>query len=324
MTKLLRDYAYYRTGGECAALYEPATIQELSNVMKDLHRTKMPFFVLGGGTNSLVWDEYYPGAVIIFTKMKSIRLEGNDLICGAGVENTLIAQKALAGSLAGVSWMNRLPGQIGATVRMNARCYGGEISQVVSSVTAVLPDGTIQAYTPADGIFKGYKDTLFMANGAIIAEVTLSLMPGDAQVIADHMQYCEDDRIKKGQFQYPTCGCVFKNSYAVGVPSGMLLDRSEAKSLNKTNVALNPQHSNFVYNKGATSQEILDFTLAMQELVFKEYGVWMEYEMEILGQLKPDLQARVKELRAPQIKSEAIDALKEQFKRNANRMKPET
>ena len=129
--------------------------------------------MLGGGTNSLVLDDYFPGAVIVFSKMTSIRVEkNNQLVCGAGANNTVIAQTACKSSLSGISWMNRLPGQIGATVRMNARCYGGEISQVVTAVKAVLPDGTIQTFTPADGIFKGYKDTLFMDNGAIVAEAT--------------------------------------------------------------------------------------------------------------------------------------------------------
>lgn len=323
-TKKLSDYAYYRTGGQCSALYEPQSIEELSRILKDLHEKKTPFFVLGGGTNSLVWDEFYPGAVIIFSKMKSIRRVGDSLVCGAGVDNTTIAQSARDGSLTGVSWMNRLPGQIGATVRMNARCYGGEISQVVSSVKAVLPDGQIKIYTPVDRIFKGYKDTLFMDNGAVIAEATLSLKPGDQKQITEHMHFCEEDRIKKGQFVYPTCGCVFKNNYTVGVPSGMLLERAQAKSLNQAKVALNPLHSNFVYNKGASSHEILKFTLAMQELVYQEFGVWMEYEMEILGQLKPDLQKRVKEIRPNHLVEEKVAPLRQQFQKNDSKMKPET
>ena len=323
-TKKLSDYAYYRTGGQCSALYEPHTIEELSKILKDLHRAMTPFFILGGGTNSLVWDEFYPGAVIIFSNMKSIQRVGNSLVCGAGVDNTKIAQTARDGSLAGVSWMNRLPGQIGATVRMNARCYGSEISQVVSSVKAVLPDGTIKHYTPGDRIFKGYKDTLFMDNGAVIAEATLNLAPGDQNMISDHMKFCEDDRVKKGQFVYPTCGCVFKNNYAVGVPSGMLLEHANAKALNQPTVALNPQHSNFVYNKGARSADILKFTMDMQELVYKEFGVWMEYEMEILGQLKPELQKRVKEIRSNQIVEEKLAPLRSTFQKNDNKMKPET
>lgn len=320
----LKNYAYYGTGGCCRVLHEPRTIEELSQILKKIHAEKTPYFVLGGGTNSLVLDNPFPGDVIIFSQMKTIRREGHDLVCGAGADNTEVSVAALDADLAGISWMNRLPGQIGATVRMNARCYGGEISQVVSSVRAVLPDGTVKHYTPADGIFKGYKDTLFMDNGAVIAEATLSLTPGDQTTIRQHMDFCMNDRIAKGQFDYPTCGCVFKNNYAVGVPSGMLLDRADARSLNTPQVSLNPQHANFVYNKGAGSDDILRFTLAMQEKVYQEFGVWMEYEMEILGQLPPEQLRRVRELRPSHIDEAKITPLRERFRANNNKMKPET
>ncbi len=320
----LKDLAYYRTGGECQTLHEPESAAELAAIMTRIHAEKTPYFVLGGGTNSLVLDEYFPGAVIVFTRMKAVRVEGNTIVAQAGAENTEVAHAALDHSLAGVSWMNRLPGQVGATVRMNARCYGGEMSQVVTRVTAVLPTGEIKTYTPADGIFKGYKDTLFMDNGAIITEAALTLQPGNASDIKKHMLFCEEDRIKKGQFQYPTCGCVFKNDYKVGVPSGMLLDRAEARMLNQSKVALNPHHSNFVYNKGAGSGDILEFTFAMQDLVYREFGVWMEYEMEILGALPSALQKRVKELRPQRIDEKRIEPLRAEFQKNSMRMRPET
>ncbi|MES2744434.1 MAG: FAD-binding protein [Bdellovibrionota bacterium] len=320
----LKNYAYYATGGSCRVLHEPKSIDELSIIVKKLFADKTPYFVLGGGTNSLVLDNPFPGDVIIFSHMKTIRREGFHLVCGAGADNTEVSVAALNAGLTGISWMNRLPGQIGATVRMNARCYGGEISQVASSVRAVLPDGSIKHYTSADGIFRGYKDTLFMANGAIIAEATLSLTPGDPALIKTHMDYCMNDRIAKGQFDYPTCGCVFKNNYQVGVPSGMLLDRADAKRLNTPVVALNPQHSNFVYNKGTGSDDILRFTLAMQELVYQEFGVWMEYEMEILGQLTPEQVRRVREIRPSRMRDDKLNPLRETFKRNDNKMKPET
>lgn len=317
----LKNYAYYATGGTCRTLHEPRTIEELSQILKKIHEEKTPYFILGAGTNSLVLDNPFPGDVIIFSQMKTIRREGSNLVCGAGADNTEVSVAALNFELQGIAWMNRLPGQIGATVRMNARCYGGEISQVVTSVRAVLPDGSIKLYTTADGIFRGYKDTLFMDNGAVIAEATLALKPGESTTIRQEMDFCMNDRIAKGQFDFPTCGCVFKNNYAVGVPSGMLLDFANARRLNTPQVALNPQHSNFVYNKGAGSEDILRFTLAMQELVYQEFGVWMEYEMEILGLLTPEQVRRIREVRASNVEDPRLTPLRERFLANGRRIK---
>lgn len=309
----LRDLAYYRTGGRCLAFYEPKNIQDLAKIVAALHATRQPYFVLGGGTNSLVLDEDWPGAVITFTRMKRLEVRGEKIFCEAGVENSDVAQAALGASLEGAAWMYRLPGQSGGTVRMNARCYGGEISQIATVVDTVLRDGTIRSFSVDEGIFKGYKDTLFMENGAIIAGVTLQLKSGDKAAIDAQMRFCEADRIKKGQFTHPTCGCVFKNDYSVGVSSGLLLDKAGAHGLSHETVMINPQHANFVYNMGAQSREILEMSFRMRELVYKEFGVWLQYEMEILGALPMDLQSKLEEHRPYAPKEDKLKALREEF-----------
>ncbi len=311
----LRDLAYYRTGGRCRALYKPKSIEDLSRIVQALHATQQKYFVLGGGTNSLVLDEDWPGAVIVFQRMKAIEIRDSALYAEAGADNTDVAKFALEAKLDGIAWMNRLPGQIGGTVRMNARCYGGEISQVAEEVHAVLPDGTIRIYTAEDRVFRGYKDTLFMDNGAIVAAAVLKLTEGVRGSIETRMKFYEQDRMSKGQFHYPTCGCVFKNDYSVGIPSGMLLDKAGAHKLSRDLVSLNPQHANFVYNKGAGSRDILELTLAMRELVYREFGVWMEYEMEILGELPEDLQKKISEKRPQRPLEDKLQPLRTLFQK---------
>ena len=198
---------------------------------------------------------------------------------------------------------------------MNARCYGGEISQVVTKVTTVTPQGDIRNYQNQGQLFRGYKDTVFMDNNEIIATAEISLTPGTSDKIKKQMDYCESDRMGKNQFDHPSCGCVFKNDYTVGVPSGMLLDKAGAHDLNTNNVSLNPKHANFVFNKGATSREILEMTIKMRELVYDKFGVWLSYEMEILGNLPTDLQQKVNEHRNHIMKDDALKPLREAFQK---------
>jgi UDP-N-acetylmuramate dehydrogenase len=310
----LRDISYYRTGGTCAALHTPASIEELAAVMRGVAERGRPFFLLGGGTNSLVLDEPYPGEVVTFGKLSRLEARGTTIVAGAGIENTAVAKLALQQGLAGAAWMNRLPGQLGGTVRMNARCYGGEISQIARKVTTVTRRGEVVVYEdPA--MFRGYKDTIFMDNGEVVAEVELALRPGDPVAVEAEMRFCEDDRVKKGQFDFPSCGCVFKNDYAVGVSSGILLDTAGAKKLKHGGAEVSPHHANFVYNKGASSRDILQVTFAMRQLVYDKFGVWMEYEMEVLGALAPDLQARFDEQRPAQWDEGALAPLRATMRR---------
>lgn len=310
----LCDISYYRTGGTCAALHAPASIAELAQVMRGVAERARPFFLLGGGTNSLVLDEPYPGEVVTFGKLSRLEVRGTTIVAGAGVENTAVAKLALQHGLAGAAWMNRLPGQLGGTVRMNARCYGGEISQIARKVTTVTRRGEVVVYEdPA--MFRGYKDTIFMDNGEVVAEVELALRPGDPAAVEAEMRFCEDDRVKKGQFDFPSCGCVFKNDYAVGVSSGILLDTAGAKKLKHGGAEVSPHHANFVYNKGASSRDILQVSFAMRQLVYDKFGVWMEYEMEVLGAMPPDLRARFDERRPAQWDEGALAPLRAKMRR---------
>lgn len=305
----LRDHAYYRTGGTADVVFAPRCLEELAVAAKEIHLSGAPVLLLGGGTNSLVMDEHFKGAVILFKDMTRLDVQGDKIIAGSGVENSHFARTMLGHGLAGAGWMNGLPGQLGGTIRMNARCYGGEISQIVTRVTTVTPKGEIRVHSDKS-MFKGYKDTIFMTNGELVAEAEIGLARGDPGQIKAKMDACIGDRKAKGQYDYPSCGCVFKNDYAVGVSSGILLDQAGAKALKVGGAEVSPYHANFVYNKGATSRDILELTLLMRELVYAKFGVWLAYEMEILGVVPQDLAAKIAEVRVTAIDEALVAPLR--------------
>ncbi|NRA65249.1 MAG: UDP-N-acetylmuramate dehydrogenase [Pseudobacteriovorax sp.] len=317
---MLKDISYYKTGGTCQSLVQPKSIEELSQAVQELSKKSIPYYVLGGGTNSLVSDEFWKGAVINLNYMTNMEiLDSHQVKAEGGVDNTDFAKFALKHELEGCAWMNRLPGQIGGTTRMNAKCYGGEISQIVIEVTTVGPTGEIHKYSHdrQNPIFRGYKDTIFMdrKDSDIIASVICQLKPGNYPDIESLMIHCESDRVSKGQFTYPSCGCVFKNNYAVGVPSGMLLDQAEAHDLGTKDAFLNPKHANFVFNRSAGSREIIELTLKMRDRVYQRFGVWLEYEMEILGHLPEDLKHAIGESKANNFDEEALKPLRASFQK---------
>jgi UDP-N-acetylmuramate dehydrogenase len=310
--ELLKNYAYYGTGGSCDHFYLPTSIDEAQAAVREISRSGSPYFILGGGTNSLVWDDHYQGSVINLSKMRGTRVAKNVIFCEGGVDNTALAELALTHSLTGAAWMNRLPGQLGGTTRMNARCYGGEISQVVRKVTGIDRKGQVVHHTDRS-VFRGYKNTLFMENGDLIVAVEIELAKGDAKEIKDQMDFCRTDRELKDQFIYPSCGCVFKNDYSLGVPSGQVLDLAGVKGLTNGLSQVSQKHCNFVYNKGATSRQILELTFMMQDRVWDHFGVWLEYEMEILGTLPADIRKRFLEKRTHQPKDVLLQSLRAKY-----------
>jgi len=315
-SKMLKDLSFYNTGGACIELFQPENPEQAAKAVSKIGTSGKPFFILGGGSNSLVWDDFFDGYVINLAKMRRLEIEDKTKIyCEAGISNTEFSEFAYQHSLSNAGWMNRLPGQLGGTIRMNARCYGGEISQIVTEVSCVTSKGELVVRSdPA--MFRGYKDTIFMENGDLILGAKISLEKSDQEPIRKIMDHCESDRASKDQFTYPSCGCVFKNSYDIGIPSGMLLDHSGAKQLENGGAVVSSKHSNFVFNKSATSQEILELTFMMRECVWKEFGVWLEYEMEILGELPSDFSKKFLEKRDPQPILEKLQKLKSIFNKN--------
>jgi UDP-N-acetylmuramate dehydrogenase len=244
--------------------------------------------------------------------MNHLQSKGDLVTAQAGVDNTDFATHCLDDSLAGASWMNRLPGQLGSTVRMNARCYGGEISRIVDSIKAVSPTGAVKTYTGKDALL-GYKDTLFMQNNEVIAEIRFLLSSGNKEAIRQHMMYCETDRIQKKQFLYPSCGCVFKNDYTVGIPSGLLLEKAGVRKLSTDRVEISPYHANFLFNKGATAREILTTALDMRDMTYETFGVWLAFEMELLGNIPDDLKKRYLTHHPSHVDEEKLAPIKASF-----------
>lgn len=299
----LSELSYFATGGNARHLACPQSSQDLQAALAQCKQDGLISFFLGGGSNSLVMDRDWPGMVISFHQLKHLRIDASTgiVVAGAGVENSRLTEAVWQAGLCGLAWMHRLPGQIGGTTRMNARCYGGEISQNVKRVRTVDVNGELKDYdVDKTRVFRGYKDTYFMDQKEAIAEVELHLTPAQGDQLAQarqQMEFCQNDRTAKLQFEHPTCGCVFKNDYSVGIASGFLLEHAGGKALSRPGATINPKHANFVFNQGGGSDTLLELTFDMRELVYAEFGVWLEYEMEILGQLSPEQKARFSEQR---------------------------
>jgi UDP-N-acetylmuramate dehydrogenase len=93
----------------------------------------------------------------------------------------------------------------------------------------------------------------------------------------------------------------------------MLLEAVGAKTLKVGGAEVSPGHANFVFNKGATSRDILELSFRMQEAVYQEFGAWLEYEMEVLGLASPDLARRLAEKRPHRLDETKLKPLRDKL-----------
>ena len=134
----------FRTGGPADIYIEPASAEELKQVLAICKEEKLSYSILGNGSNLLVGDRGYRGVLVSFGKpFGQVTVEENFVRAGAGALLSYVAKQALSASLTGFEFAAGIPGTIGGAVVMNAGAYGGELCQVLKEVTVLTPEGDV-------------------------------------------------------------------------------------------------------------------------------------------------------------------------------------
>ena len=146
-----------------------------------------PYTILGNGSNLLVGDGGYRGIVLqIGNKMADIRVDGNTITAQAGALLSKTAKVALEHGLTGLEFASGIPGSIGGAVVMNAGAYGGEMKQVITSVTVLDQEGE-ELVLDNETMEFGYRTSVIKHRPFLVTEVTFELTPGDPKVIKSTM-----------------------------------------------------------------------------------------------------------------------------------------
>lgn len=276
---------YYSIGGNAAFYARPKSLADLAGCLHWAREKALPIAILGSGSNALLADGTFHGLVITLCELTASYWENEqNLFVEAGVTNTEVAEICLDAGRAGAAWMYRMPGQLGATVRMNARCYGGEISQIAVDVFTMDVEGRLRIRSGKE-VFHGYKKTLLMDSPEVVVATRL-LLPTTAprEELLAIMESCESDRHRKHHFEHPSCGSTFKNNYTVGRPSGQVFEQCGLKGTRRGQSEVSQFHANFVWNLGdATANDMLSLAAHMRERALTLQSADLELEVQPIG-----------------------------------------
>ena len=279
----LAEHTTFRVGGPADLFARPENAGDVTTLLVWASEHEVPWFTLGGGSNILVSDRGVRGLVIDTTSLAGIRVEGTTLTAGAGEPISDVAALAADHGLAGLDFIYAMPGSTGGAVWMNARCYGGEISEVLAGVDLVEPDGRAGRYAPQNDDF-GYKRSPFMNRATIMTSVSFRLRPGEPDELWRAMSEHEEDRRSKGHFAAPCAGSVFKNNRAFGRPSGAIIDSLGLRGYTVGRAKVSDLHANIVVNTGdATASEIRAVVEHVQREVAARLGLELEREVLYVG-----------------------------------------
>ncbi len=280
----LSGYTTFKVGGPADVLVEPGSVEELRAVMDIIRSEGAPYVVLGNGSNVLVKDTGFRGVVVIIGEgMSFIEVDADEcsVKAGAGAMLGEIARAAARESLTGLEFASGIPGSIGGGVFMNAGAYGGELSQVITGVEALMPDGSIR-YFGAEELDFSYRHSVFYENGGIIVSAEMKLEHGDVNEINEKMKELNRKRVEKQPLNFPSAGSTFKRP--TGYFAGKLIQDSGCQGLSVGGALVSQKHAGFIVNKGgASAQDILDLIKLVQMRVMDEFGVELETEVRIIG-----------------------------------------
>ena len=273
-------------GGEIDVLLFPKDEGELMVIVDFLRRRRIAFLPVGNWTNLIVRDGGYRGALVSLTRLRSLSLrdEGKGgvlLLAGAGCSLSELVSRSVREALAGMEFCAGIPGSVGGAVRMNAGAYGGEIKDIVESVSLLDASGVIRAAAREELCF-AYRN-LDLPSETIIIGAAFRLRRGNGEKIAGRVREIIGMRREKHPLEFRNAGSVFKNPR--DCPAGRLIEEAGLRGIRIGDAQVSEKHGNFIVNRGqATAEEILRLIALIQRRVFERTGNTLETEVKIIGE----------------------------------------
>jgi UDP-N-acetylenolpyruvoylglucosamine reductase len=277
-----------RTGGSADWFARPRDAEQLGRILVWAGAEGLPIGVIGSGSNLLVADEGFHGlALKLDGELATVTHDGERLLCGGGARLPSAAAKAAGWGLSGLEFGVNIPGTVGGAVKMNANAYGGQLARVLDWVDVCTATGRDRR-VPAELDF-GYRRSNLQA-AEVVALASFRLVPGDAVAIKATMAGMRERRHEAQPSGIKTFGSTFKNpggERAEGRTAGQLLEAAGCRGLRVGGARFSAKHANFVENAGgATTADVLELMAAGRRRVSESFGVELEPEVQLLGEVR--------------------------------------
>ena len=301
----LKNHTTFQIGGPARFYIEALTPEDLIAVLKILKEEKVDYLMLGGGSNLLVSDSGYNGAVIKL-KPRELQINGLEVVVDSGYTLAGLLMKALETGLTGLEFAAGVPGTVGGAIKGNAGTYGEAMSKVVEKVFYINENLQKAALSNDDcrfsyrhSVFKEHEDWLITA---AVLKLQRGNMATSRQLIDERIDY----RTKTQPYGYPSAGCTFKNiiyNEEIGkkltehnltipdkfkeykkVPASWIIDHLGLKGKTIGQAQVSEKHANYIVNLGgATADNVVQLISLIKQQSRDHFGIQLEEEVRYLG-----------------------------------------
>ena len=272
----------FRIGGPADYFVCPDR-EQIAAVLAVAKKCGMAITVIGNGSNLLVGDKGIRGLVVeIGSAMNQIMVDKNHITAGAGALLSQVAAKAAAAELGGMEFAAGIPGSVGGAVTMNAGAYGGEMKDILRTVTVLTPEGELKTLDVSE-MDLSYRHSCVPEQQYIVLEAEIELGYKPEEEIRAQMEELRNKRIEKQPLEYPSAGSTFKRRE--GYFAGKLIMDAGLRGYRVGDAQVSEKHCGFVINrKNASAQEVRQLMQDVQDKVKAQFGVMLEPEVKMLGE----------------------------------------
>ncbi|HBS48202.1 TPA: UDP-N-acetylenolpyruvoylglucosamine reductase [Candidatus Dependentiae bacterium] len=309
----LHDKNWFQTGGPAKFFCEPQNENDFSKAVKFAAENNLKIFVLGEGANILISDNGFDG-LVIHPKLSNITiLEQKNLAAfglntkideqkklvtaGAGVKIQDLINFTLENNLVGLEEFSGIPGTVGGSTYINIHFIDYFLSDFLVAGQIIEKDSGQTIWVDKNWFEFGYDQSKLQSGQYFLINAIFALN----EVSPLQAAYCKgrsDETIRQRNRRYPTsntCGSFFRNFHADEVKIEInakkmifvayYLDKLGIKGeLKVGNAIVSPKHANMIESlRGATSSDIVNLAVKMQEMVYKTYGIIPHAECVLVG-----------------------------------------
>lgn len=287
-------------GGPAQLFVETHCQASLIRAVEILVGEQVRWAVIGGGTNLIVADEGFPGAVLRFLGARLWRFE-EAIEVEAGAELQALVDFANESGLAGLETLAGIPGGVGGAVYGNAGAYGRSMAECVRRVR--IWDGEQIAWLDAAECAFDYRESIFkQRSGWVILSAELTLRPGDPAELRRRSAEIVSLRAQKYPPEMKCAGSIFKNllydrlpEAARGAlppglvregkaPAAWFLEQVGAKGMRRGGMQVAAHHANLIYNAGGgTARDLMQLIADLKRRVRERFDLELEEEVRFLG-----------------------------------------
>ncbi len=269
----------FGVGGTIEVTTFPQSITQLVRVVRYLQKHKVPYYVLGKGSNVLAGDSHFKGVVICTKKLCQVHFDGVSVTAECGTSTAKVARLCVAKGLTGGEFLACLPASVGGVVSCNAGCFGQCVQNVIHSVM-VLHKGKIKTLKTSECNFS-HRSSIFKNGNYVILQATFCMQKSSPFAVSSKIQQFKTQKSQTQPLGQKSAGCVLCNSRFA---TSQLIDKAGLKGYRIGGAEVSKKHAGFVINiDKATAKDIYLLILHVKQVLLQIYNVNCNVELNLVN-----------------------------------------